>query len=258
MKPTFNKITIVSLLFLVAGLTLIYACARYGTCGSELSGIGLSLITAGIVAVTIDKVSLAELSAEVTSIVQDGLCALRMKNFGITNIVTNTPYQEIYAAMDLSKDFILVQTWSPDMKNILKHCESLLARGGRVTIFLLNPDSPAATQRSLDLQEKPDHVPAKIRSDADQIFSMYRRLIKHGLKESSLKARLRFFYYKTLPSFAIYKTDKNAWVAFYWYGIQSDSGMNIVIDFHSDNPAKARYEDHLSFLEQTSDPQRLD
>lgn len=173
MNQSFTNTTIISLVMIIAGLLIVFVWTPHTNFKAEM---GLSLITAGIVSLTIDNISIKEISIRLNKVVEDGLHELVMKRYGIVEITANTPYAKIYSAMTSSKEFTLVQTWSPDMKNILDHCESILGRGGTVTIFLLHPESPAAKQRSLDLQEQIEHVPEKIRSDAKQIRSMYHRL----------------------------------------------------------------------------------
>jgi hypothetical protein len=197
--------------------------------------------------------------SELKSMVEESLQASAMKRFGVDEIIAGTPYSKIYEEIELSKEFTLLQTWSPDMKNLLDSCESVLTSGGMVTIFLLHPASFSAKQRSIDLKEKLDNVPGKIRSDTAQVRSMYKRLIaSRNVKAPDLKKRLRLFYYSTLPAFALYKTDRKAWVSFYWHGKQSDWGMNLVIDFHSDNQAKKYYEKHLASLRSVAQEVTLD
>lgn len=197
--------------------------------------------------------------SDLKSMVEESLQASVMKRYGVAEIISGTPYNEIYKEIELSKEFTLIQTWSPDMKNLLDSCESVLTNGGKVTIFLLHPESFAAKQRSIDLKVKWDNVPKKIRIDTEQVRSMYKRLIESSnFKTPDLKKRLRLFYYSGLPAFALYKTEKKGWVSFYWHGKQSDSGMNLVIDFYSENQAKKYYESHLASLQSVAQEVILD
>jgi hypothetical protein len=254
MGTRFYKIAILSLCLFIIGLLLIFLSPKYfPNFSTGLSSIGLSFLTAGMITLTIDRISLSIISSELNSTVEKGLNELGIWKYGIRSILDSMPYKEIYKSIDESNEFILIQTWSPDMNDILKHTEDMLRRGGKVTIFLLHPESCAAKQRSLDLNKHPKHVSEKIHNDSYQIQSLYLYLIKNRIcSETDIKKQFKLFYYVSLPAFAFYKTEKKAWVSTYWHGGYADSGMTLEIDLTSDNKAKEQYLKHVHNLESHS------
>ncbi|MGE0408763.1 MAG: hypothetical protein AB7P23_05815 [Amphiplicatus sp.] len=255
-----KSVLIVSLLLILVGVLLLFGVSpATPVFTNEVGSIGLSLITAGVIALTLDRVSVSAISGKLTGIIDRGLQELKVRNFGVSEITPSTPYDEIYESMKKSAYFDLAQTWSPDMRNILDSAAELVRNGGRLRVFLLHPESEAAKQRSSDLWEEPDYVPNKIRSDISQMRSFRRRMqAEQGLSERDAAARIKLYLHRSLPTCAIYRTEQKAWLAFYWLGAQSDARMNIVVDGTVDNPAAAQCAAHFEMLERAAVNVRLD
>ncbi len=253
MNDRFKNILIASFALIILGLLLIFVVAPETTYESQISSIGLSLITAGIVAISLDKISLTAISEELNGVMSKGLEEISVRNYGVSNIEDYTSYTDIHEAIATSSEFTLVQTWSPDMKTILRHAEKMILNGGTMKVFLLHPSCASAFQRSMDLEEDINYVSEKIRSDTNQVRSLYRRLAKnYDISEEILSSSIRLFYYSSLPAFALYRTDKMLWVAFYWQKLQSDSAMTLKIDCSISSNALDHYEDQITGIEENA------
>ena len=253
MNERFKNILIASLILIIIGLLLIFIPSPNSSFKGELSSIGLSLITAGIIAISLDKISLSAISGELNRVLERGIDEIKIRKYGVTNIEDQTAYSDIHKAIEDASEFTLLQTWSPDMKTILTHCEVMLAKGGALKVFLLHPKSCAALQRSSDLEEDLDYVPNKILSDTKQLRAMYQKLLSKNIIDArQINSKIQLYYYSSQPAFALYKTNKKAWVAFYWQKIQSDSAMNIILDCCSTNAANTHFENHIKSLEENS------
>jgi len=65
-------------------------------------------------------------------------------------VTPRTSFSELQSSIENSKNLTIVQTWTPDLKGILDAAEPMVLGGGKVSIFLLHPESAFASQRSLD------------------------------------------------------------------------------------------------------------
>jgi hypothetical protein len=219
--------------------------------GDQFKALGASLVTAGLVALVLDRIALSALIGEVTDKLESAFGGFQVSAHGMRSIVVGPFYSDIYRRLRGSEQLTVLQTWSPDLTNLLREAEAVVHRGGQVRIYLLHPQSPFARQRGVDLGPGPDHVPSKIRSDARDVRAKHRRLTSSGAKGS-----LELYYYNALPAFALYRVDDTAWVGSYWYQAQSDAGSTFVIDIPS--PLWVEYDRHLREVHRNSIRVRLD
>ncbi|BFP43213.1 hypothetical protein FGF1_40580 [Flavobacteriaceae bacterium GF1] len=253
MRNRFQSIIITALIMVIVGLLLMFLVDTKWEHYNKVSSIGLSLITTALIAITLDRISIAIFSRNLNKVVENGIGELKVRNYGITEVLDNTPYTNLYTDIRNSNEFILVQTWCPYMKPILKPVEDLLYKGGKIKIFLLHPNSVVAAQRSLDLEEEYGHVPSKILADTANIRTLYKKLLSDNrFTEQELETKLNLYYSVSLPAFALYKTDKKALIAFYWHGTQSDNAMTAIVDFNNKNKAASHINDHLKVLEKNA------
>lgn len=227
---------------LIVGMLLTFVVApRVVAFEDSLAALGVSLITAAVIAFVLDRVSLTALVAEVSDRLDFAFEDLRLRRSGMRAIETGPFYHGVYEELRHSRTFNLVQTWSPDLTNLLNAAEDVVRRGGRVRVYLLHPESEFAKQRGIDLGPGRDHVPDKIRSDARDVRWRYREL-----RAAQATGTIELYYYNALPAFSLYQVDGTAWVGQYWYGAQSDCRTTLVIDV----PSKiwTDYEEHLCRL----------
>ena len=253
-QDRFQRILIASLIFILLGVILLFAISpNFIDYRNEIGSVGISLITAGFLAITLDTISLRSMSSQLNDVLSEGITEMRLREFGIEDVVLGTPFDDIFSSIDVTKNLTIIQTWSPSLKGMLERAQKNLSRGGSITIYLLHPDSIYAKQRSLDLDEEPDFVKTYIKNDISIIRSLYRRVVSDGeLESSKAKTRIVLKLYSSLPTCAIYKTDNRAWLALFWLQVQSALRMNFVIEGSSYNDAMHQCDSHIRNVDEVS------
>lgn len=250
-----QKILIASLILVIIGLGCLYVATKIiredadSPWGALLQPVGAALLTAGAVSVIWDRVTISSLAAELEdtlAVPLDGFC---ISKHGLRSLATGSFYKQVFDAMSTSSQLTIVQTWCPNIAPFLKHAEPLVARGGRVKIYLLDPKSPLAEQRSIDLGTGPTAVSQHICADTTRIAAAHKKL-----REAS--GAIELYYYCALPAFALYQLDSAAWVGIYWHGNQSDEGTTLVIDRPS--PFALECDQHLKHLDSNATRVALD
>jgi hypothetical protein len=241
-----QQVLIASLLIVIFGGLLLFGVApSMDTWRDEVRALGISLLTAGFMSLLFDRLALTALVGEVTDTLSRAVGAFDLIRAGIRSTTVGPFYTDVYQALGISQSLTIVQTWSPDLTNLLREGTSVVMRGGRIRVYLLHPGSQFARQRGIDLGPGPELVPGKIRSDTSDVRARYRRLV-----EKKAKGRLELYYYDALPAFALYATDESAWVGSYWYAAQSDAGPTLRIEIPS--PTWRFFERHIEELHRRS------
>ena len=253
----FKTILIVSLILVLTGVVLLFAISRiviFQDLSDEIGSIGLSLITAGVLALTLDLVSVSAMSSRLNEIISNGLQELKMRDRGLADVTDSTPYEDMRQAIRKSKSFDLVQTFSPDMDNILDACRVMIRNGGSARIYLLDPECMPAKQRGADLGKSDDYASQKIYSNIEEVKSFAMSLEQiDSLNKDQIRKRIKLFTYSSLPTCAIYKSDMKIWVAFYWLRAWSDARMNLVVDPCAENLALAHIQEQIENVERISE-----
>ena len=254
-----QRVLITALVLMLIGLAII-ASATWFTDGDgrwkdRVESIGLALFTAGFLTILVDRITLATLVDEVVGQVEKtsgaherrqlqmleaSLSGHEVRQHGIRSFEPGVLQPSVRKALEESQTATIVQTWIPDAAAFLGPIKELVKRGGTAKIYLLDPDSCFSRQRSIDLGQAEDTIPAKTRIDRREIRTIYEGLNEEG------KTRLNLYYYESLPAFAIYQTDHLAWIGLYWHGLQSDQGTTLVVDVPS--AYWKLFEDHLKNL----------
>ena len=247
-----QKILIATICVVLAGGVCSFILApQAGTHSQTVISLGVSLITAGILAFVLDRTSFSALVGEVVDKLDFAHQDLDVRRKGLLEIATGPFYSAVYSSLACSRSFTLVQTWSPDLTNLLDEASNVVERGGTVRIYLLHPESEFARQRGIDLGPGPKHVPAKIRSDTRDC-----RARNNELKKRGAQGVFELYYYDALPGFALYGTDDRLWIGTYWYRAQSDRRTTYVIERPSQ--IAVDYENHLDRLHQLAQIVDLD
>lgn len=244
-----NRIWLASLALVVVGLTAIVGSYELAGYADILKPFGLSLITAAIISFTLDAVSLRSISENLKEVVNYRFADDEAKAYGINAVLNSTPYDQIDRAISDSDRFVLIQTYFPHMGSTVEHLKDLLVRGGEVDVYLLNPKSDLAKQRSKDIGRDISYVSNQIIGNVSELESLHDELASIG---SSTK-KLRLFHFDKLPSFSLHQAGNTAWMGFYWYGNQSDFGMNLVLDLGSENQIRRLIRRHITKLNNDCD-----
>ena len=221
-----NKLTIYALLLLIFGMVLIFIPPSNYEFATQLSNIGLSLIIAAVVSLILDRITFNSLVEKMEEPLIEVFGERKIHDFGVSGVVPRFPFEELYSLLPSSKNFHLVQTWSPHMSTLLGYAEKMIENGGNIRVCLLHPKSKYAEQRSYDLNNEITYVPGQIDGDIIHFRSFYRRMKeKHQISKEEMQKRIQLKLYATLPTCGIYKVDKKVWVGFYWHGDHADNSI---------------------------------
>ncbi|MEZ5691667.1 MAG: hypothetical protein R3D71_08390 [Rickettsiales bacterium] len=239
-----SKLIIVAMALIIAGMLFLFVFPSllsddYTNIRQGFRELGVPLVITGVISIMLDSVALTSMKAELIKILNNSLQGQQLFDYGLSNIVQRLTYDDIYKAVTNGKNFDLVQTWSPNIQPLLFfHAKTIFRNGGKIRIFLLNPDTEYARQRSADLKLDADKVPNSIRGNIDYIKNFYKSMEeeliaeKPNLSEVEIKKemkRIELRLYSSLPTCSIYKVDNKAWMGFYWLGKTTDESINLIV-----------------------------
>ncbi len=251
-----QRVTIVSLLLIIVGILLIGDLAMFGIPNrlpAGTSSLGASLVTAGLLTMTLDRLAVRAMSERIEDQLYDRLHDISLVEAGLVKAIDETPFDELCKHARQSREIVIVQTWAPSLPKITKAVEQSLMAGAKLRIFLLHPDSPMAEIRSLDLQERSDHVSQRVKDNINIIRSLYARLnVNAGLSADELAKRIEVKLYSSMPACAIYKMDSVMYVASYWVRGMSAHRLNYVLQSASPGLSTQTYLRHIEELESAS------
>lgn len=102
----------------------------------------------------------------------------------------------------------ILNTWTHTFVRYDKLFKEAVERGADLQVLLLDPSSPFARQRSLDLNLNSEEVPKNIRASVRQMASLYMEL---GGDDGRLELRL----FNRLPSFSMHLVDDRGFIGFF-------------------------------------------
>lgn len=252
------RIWIVVLLLFLTGSFFAFILPEWLPAGrwNAVGNLGSSLMTAGLLVLIVERITTREIIRRQKRQLEDSLGEISLRTYGFETVTHAAPYEQIVDDLATSNHLTIVQTWCPQIKRVLDKSESLIRRGGTVDIFLLNPTSRMAAVRSEDLLEPPEYVTNKILTDTSTIRLQYKRLDSCLGHQIDLSSKFRLFYYDSLPTCAIYKTDQRIALSLYWHGRQSDDCANVIL--RSRGKAAFLINEQIAMLRQNATPVDLD
>lgn len=251
-----SGLVIAALILIILGMLLVFVqFSDDSNLHTKLQNLGTALITAGIISLVLDSIAVKSMSSKLSGVLHNNLRELRIRDFGMSDVVDRLPFNQLYSELEVCKSFDVVQTWVPNLSPFLQHAEQMFIKGGRIRVFLLHPASASAGQRSHDLNKVDQpFISNKIKTDIRDVKSFYKTMERQNIfSKSDMKERLQLKLYATLPTCSIHKIDQKAWVGFYWLGIQSDEGMTLVIsDNEKNNKALNTIKNQIEELDKKS------
>lgn len=253
-----QRVTIISLLIINLGLILVFGTSQLGLSidfTESSSSLGASLVTAGILTITLDRLAVRAMSDRIEDQLAERLADVSLVEAGLARAIDETPFDELCRYAKDSDELVIVQTWAPSLQKIIKSVEGSLTSSSKLTVYLLHPDSPIAEIRSLDLQERSDHVAERVRDNITILRSLYRRLkLNTDLTDDQIAERLEVRLYTSMPACAIYKLDSVMYIASYWIRGMSAHRLNYVLQGTGAGLATKAYLDHIKELQAASLP----
>ena len=246
-KPDDDLVVVVlGMAFMIVGLFLLLGVTNISENFVQHGpALATSIFMAGLITITLDRISMRRISKGIHRQLSNGLNELQFHEFGFLDVTKTAVYDDIYDACRSSKVIQIVNTWSPNLDSILKAAEErILSKKCSVEIYLLDPDSEMAKQRSVSIKQPEDYVPGLIRNNKTEVTTFVQRLAEK-VGPGVMEKQVRLYFYDTLPSCAIYRIDGRAWLSFYWQGIPSERTPNIVVDYTTGGPMQTRCEKQM-------------
>lgn len=224
-----GDVTIASLCLLLFSGLLVGISTEFGKYRDWLEGAAVSLFVAALIALIIDRLSLAKLEGELKEHIGSLLDGRQLREFGLVRVGSQVPYEEITRSLSGATEFEIVQTWTSYLTHTNDAIHRFILRGGRVRIHLLSPSSPVSAIRSISSNENETFVSTKVCEIAQRLKNLHSSIETSQLV-SELDDKLQLYFYDCLPSFAIYRVDNRVWIALYWKGQLSDEPMYLELD----------------------------
>ena len=140
---------------------------------------------------------------------------LQASQVGLIQVHPNFPVDVYLSWMRAANSRIwLLNTWTGIIDYDQLFIEAI-DRGVNVMLLLLDPSSPFARQRSLDLQLGSNNGPPDENQVPNNIRASIRRMANAYLTVANLRERLELRLYNLLPSFSICGCDDKAFVGFF-------------------------------------------
>jgi hypothetical protein len=227
------RLSIAALLLLVVGVGGLYVSARVsGAMSAWLLSTSATLITAVTITLIYNRVLDVRLLGRLDEAVGAAITSRdSILSSGIVESRNRMPWVQIQeAASSTEGRFIMLQTWSPHVRNLLLGMEDLIRKGKSVKLYLLHPDSPSARARSEDLGDVDlNTVKGRIETNIREIHSFYVRASRNG----ATKINVEMWLYDCMPEICVYANGATAWIGWYWLGRQADDGTNLLIQCDS-------------------------
>lgn len=151
---------------------------------------------------------------------------------GITDAYELLPLSKLKQRIGHSKRCVrIMHTFIDDPRQYKEAFAEANCNGSSIQLLFLNPESPYAKQRSLDVWPKnslttPDeqYVSKQITYSIDVLYNM--------VKESEIK-NVEVRIYDSLPSLALYMTDDDILLGFFLIGTKTDSATMLSVSGNS-------------------------
>lgn len=145
----------------------------------------------------------------------------RVARAGLIDALPEFPTTRVADGFGEAKSIRILQTWIPDAITLLRPLQIACMRGAKVRILLLDPESPIAPKRALELgYSQPNATADNVNANLQEIrrFCTANGLLDH------VEVRL----YDALPVIAVHAIDDLIYVGTFWRKMPSINGPQLV------------------------------
>ncbi len=258
-QPKRHYITIIlSLVLIILGFICIFILSQeLSHYKNFLNNLGHTLIGAGILVVLVDRICTNLIVEELKDTLKTFSSQQKLEEFGLKKIYRSAPCNFILdqiRGLKKRDTFIMVQTYYPNSLQIKQALATAIKNEACIKIFLLEPESELAIQRSLDLKPGDTHfVTENIQKNSKDIKNLYHELLtEKNITKKTLNKHLQLYYYKKIPSFSYIAINLHAWIGLLWYEKESNRSFNIEIEMNTACLFSQQVKKHLEILEENA------